>query len=420
MSKVLTSKFVENVKPPAQGRAEFWDAALPGFVLRVTAKGVKSFSFRYRAADGSYKRLSWVYPAFQLSEARDEAQKAIRAIERGQDPERGEKRPSPPETLNALCDRYVEEYLKKNVRRWKAAEGEIDNHIRPGLGFLKVEKVEKANVRKMIAEIEAEYPVAANRVLARVRAIYNWALENDLATADPTRGIKKPTKEKPVSRILCDDELAKIWTAATSLSYPAREYIRFLILSGQRRDDVRGMRRDELDMRMGNWVIPAERYKSGRPHLIPLTDGMKELLKVTPAKGFVFSLTGGEKPYGNLVKPKRKLDKASGVKGWTLHDIRRTVRTGLSRLGVRPDVAERVIGHSVGGKLGETYDLYSYRKEKLEALELWEAHVLKVAAERKGRRSLDHAPVYETAGQPGSARCEAASSRQGVCIQAAI
>lgn len=375
MSKVLTSKFVENVKPPATGRAEYWDAALPGFVLRVTMKGVKSFSLRYRSADGSYKRISWRYPAFQLSEARDEAQKAIRAIERGQDPETGEKRPSPPETLNALCDRYVEEYLKKNVRRWKAAEGEIDNHIRPHVGALKLEKVEKTNVRKMLAEIEPDFPVAANRALGRLRAIYNWALENDLVATDPTHGVKKPTKEKPVSRTLSDEELAKIWTAAASLSYPAREYIRFLILSGQRRDDVRGMRLEELDVRMGNWVIPAERYKSVRSHLIPLTDGMKELLKVTPAKGFVFSLTGGEKPCGNLVKPKRKLDKASGVKDWTLHDIRRTVRTGLSRLGVRPDIAERVIGHSVGGRLGETYDVYSYRKEKVDALELWGQHV---------------------------------------------
>jgi integrase len=380
MSKVLTSKFVENVKPPATGRSEYWDAALPGFVLRVTVKGVKSFSFRYRAADGSYKRLSWAYPAFQLSEARDEAQKAVRAIGRGQDPETGEKKPSAPETLNALCDRYVAEYLKKNVRRWEAAKGEIDNHVRPHLGALKLEKVEKANVRKMLAEIEPNYPVAANRALGRLRAIYNWALENDLVATDPTHGVKKPTKEKPVSRTLSDEELAKIWNAAASLSYPAREYIRFLILSGQRRDDVRGMCRDELDMRMGNWLIPAERYKSVRSHLIPLTDGMKELLKVTPAKGFIFSLTGGEKPYGNLVKPKRKLDKLSGVKGWTLHDIRRTVRTGLSRLGVRPDVAERIIGHSVGGKLGETYDVYSYRKEKLEALFLWERYVLSAAA----------------------------------------
>ncbi len=383
MARVLTSKFVENVKPPATGRLEFWDAALPGFILRVTQKGVKSFSFRYRTADGSYKRLSWAYPAFQLSEARDEAQKAVRAIERGQDPQTGEKQPSAPETLNALCDRYVEEYLKKNVRRWKAAKGEIDNHIRPHVGSLKLEKVEKANVRKMLAEIEPDYPVAANRALGRLRAIYNWALENDLVATDPTHGVKKPTKEKPVSRTLSDEELAKIWNAAGSLSYPAREYIRFLILSGQRRDDVRGMRREELDMRMGNWVIPAERYKSVRSHLVPLTDGMKELLKVTPVKGFVLSLTGGEKPYGNLVKPKRKLDKISGVKGWTLHDVRRTVRTGLSRLGVRPDIAERVIGHSVGGKLGETYDAYSYRKEKLEALELWERHVLSIDAGEK-------------------------------------
>ncbi|MEE8562654.1 MAG: hypothetical protein V3S92_03445 [Alphaproteobacteria bacterium] len=90
---------------------------------------------------------------------------------------------------------------------------------------------------------------------------------------------------------------------------------------------------------------------------------------------YVFSPGGEEIPYGNLVKPKRALDAASGVTAWIWHDLRRTLRTGLSRLGIRPDISERVIGHSVGGKLGETYDLYEYRAEKLGALEAWAAYV---------------------------------------------
>ncbi len=103
---------------------------------------------------------------------------------------------------------------------------------------------------------------------------------------------------------------------------------------------------------------------------------MLELLNASPTKqGYIFSLDKGKKAYGNLVKPKKALDKASEVTGYTLHDLRRTVRTGLSRLGIRPDIAERVIGHSVGGKLGETYDIYSYRDEKLQALQAWETHI---------------------------------------------
>lgn len=385
MPKVLTSRFIETVKAPASGRAQFADAALPAFMFRITADGKRSFSLRYRFA-GKHRRLTWAYPACSLSEAREEAQKALRAIERGDVPEeRKEALATAPQTFGDLCTKYVEEYLKPSVRRWKAAEGEIKNHLRPALGPKRLENVDRAAVRQMIDDIAKKHPVAANRALARTRAIFNWAIERDLWAFDPTAKMKKPAKEKPVSRILSDDELVAIWKGCDALDFPARQYVRFLILCGQRRDDVRCMMRDEVDGK--TWIIPAERYKGDRQHLVPLTDGMLSLLAESDVKdGFVFSLTEGKKPYGNLVKPKRALDRASKVTEWTLHDIRRTVRTGLSKLGIRPDIAERVIGHSVGGRLGETYDLYSYREEKLQALKAWEKYVSDLLAGKKERK----------------------------------
>lgn len=384
MPKVLTSRFVETAKAPPSGRLAYPDAALPGFELRVTAEGKRSFSFRFRSpVDRKQKRLTWPYPAFSLSEARKEAEKAVRGLERGEVPGTA-LTPSValPEYVSGLCDAYIERYLKKSVRRWEAAEGEINNHIRPHLGDLRLDQISKAHVRQMLAAIEEEYPVAANRALSRLRAMFNWAAGEDITGVDPTRGIKKPTKEKPVSRILSDDELVAVWKGCEALDFPARQYVRFLILCGQRRDDVRCMRRDEVDG--ATWIIPAERYKGDRQHLVPLTDGMLALLAECEVEaGYVFSLTEGKKPYGNLVKPKRVLDEASKVTGWTLHDIRRTVRTGLSKLGIRPDIAERVIGHSVGGRLGETYDLYSYRAEKLQALKAWEAYFSDLIAGKK-------------------------------------
>lgn len=375
MTKVLTALFVASAKP-GKTRTEYRDAALPGFVLRITPEGTKSFSYRYRSpADGKQKRLTWKYPAYTLAEARTEAENAVRAVGRKDDP-RPAATPDMPETVGELCSKYVDQHLKKHVRKWKAAEGEIENHIRPKLGTTRLEKVTKGHVRQLVTGIESTYPVAANRVLARLRAIFNWGMEEDICTVDPTRGVKKPTKEKPTARILTDDELRDVWLGCEALEFPAREYMRSLILSGQRRDDVRCVPWPEIDRKMMNWVISADRYKSGRPHLIPLTPTLLKLFDASSTrKGYVFSLTEGKKAYGNLVKPKKALDKASGVTGWTLHDIRRTVRTGLSRLGFRPDIAERVIGHSVGGKLGETYDVYSYREEKLQALQAWETHV---------------------------------------------
>lgn len=375
MAKVLTSLFVSNVKPTG-ARLEYRDAALPGFLLRVTGDGKKSFTYRYRSpADGTHKRLTWGYPAYSLADARTEAENVVRTVARKEEP-----KPAPalelPETVGELCSLYVKQHLKKRVRKWKEAEGEIENHIRPKLGTTRLDKITKSHVRLLIQGIEATYPVAANRVLSRLRAVFNWGNDEDLCTVDPTRGVKKPTKEKPKARTLTDDELKAVWLACDALDFPAREYMRALILTGQRRDEVRCVQRQEVDRLMMNWVIPATRYKSDRDHLIPLTPAVLELFDASLARaGYIFSSTEGKTPYANLIRPKRTLDKVSGVSGWTLHDVRRTVRTGLSRLGIRPDIAERVIGHSVGGKLGETYDIYSYRQEKLEALTAWQAHI---------------------------------------------
>ena len=391
-SKVLTARFCETVAPPETGRSTYNDAALPGFRFRVTVAGRRSFSLVYRGPDRKQRRLTWPFPTYKLAEARSEAETTLRAVGRGEDPA-AEKRAakaaavSLPGTVDALCDAYIERHLKPNVRRWHQPKGEIDNHIRPRIGDLALDEITRGHVREMIAEIGRKYPVAANRVLARTKAVFNWAVENDLALTNPALGVKKPTREKPVARTLSDDELAAVWKACDELGYPAQQYVRFLILTGQRRDDVRLMHWSEIDLNRADWTIPAERYKGDRAHLVPLTEAMVEMLESMPFRdraGYVFSPTAGVKAYNNLVKPKRAIDKASEVTGWTLHDLRRTLRTGLSRLRFRPDISERVIGHAVGGTLGQTYDTHEYRAERLAALKAWGEHV---AAAVEGRVS---------------------------------
>ena len=155
-------------------------------------------------------------------------------------------------------------------------------------------------------------------------------------------------------------------------------------MSGQRRDDIRLMHWGEIDLKTRAWVIPAERYKGRRSHLVPLSAVMVEILEGLPFKdkgGYVLSLDGGGRAYSNVQRPKTALDTAAKVTGWTWHDLRRTTRTGLSRLGIREDVAARVIGHAVGGRLGATYNLHQFAEEKRAALEAWAQHVQGLAAE---------------------------------------
>ena len=386
MTRILKSKTINAIKPDPERRMEIPDGLVSGLYLVVQMSGKKSWALRYRYRGQPAKLTLGRYPAISLADARTKARAGLEKLDLGIDPRVGMRAAKAatvnlPGTVGALCDRYVEQYLKKKVRRWEAAKGEIENHIKPHVGALPLDEIERGHVREMLAAIEAKYPVAANRALQRLRAVFNWAVEHDLATTNPTLGIKRPTKERPVSRVLSDGELAAVWKACVGLGYPAQQYVRFLILTGQRRDDVRLMHWSEIDLDLdrAGWTIPAERYKGARAHLVPLTGTMIEMLEEMPFRdrvGYVFSASGGEKPYSNVVKLKRVIDTASEVTGWTLHDLRRTLRTGLSRLGVRPDISERVIGHAVGGTLGQTYDTHGYRAEKLAALEAWDKHTV--------------------------------------------
>jgi len=394
VKRILSAKSLDAIKPDPDRRLEVPDSVRLGLYLIVQPSGKKSWALRCRV-DGQPAKISLgpLTDKFGLAAARGAARTKLEAIDNGEDPRPRKKSKAAaagavalPSTVGDLADRYIEQHLKRNVRRWKAAEGEIDNHIRPHLGKLRLDKITRAHVRQMLTAIEPEAPVAANRALARCRALFTWGAERDLVAGDPTLGIKRPTKEKPVQRILSDAELAAVWRASEQLGYPAREYLRSVILNGQRRDDVRLMHWSEIDLERRDWTIPPERYKANRPHLVPLTKAMVVLLEAMPFKdkgGFVFSAKGGETPYANLQKPKATLDKESKVTEWTLHDLRRTLRTGLSRLGIRPEVSERVIGHAVGGRLGRTYDVHEYRAEKLAALEAWDAHLRALLAGKK-------------------------------------
>tara|TARA_R110000787_G_scaffold20785_50_gene61839 strand:+ start:3331 stop:4524 length:1194 start_codon:yes stop_codon:yes gene_type:complete len=376
-ASILTARAINAAKAQSK-RQEIPDGIVPGMYLVVQPSGRKSFALRSRIRGKSAKvTLGNVTQSFGLAEARKAARATLETIHAGDDPRRKRLAPAAvtlPKTVGDLADRYIEQYLKKQVRRWKTANGEIECHIRPRIGHLRLDEIERAHVREMLAAIEPKFPVAANRALQRLRALFNWGAEHDLAPSNPTVGIRRPTKEKPKDRTLSDDELVAVWNACDSLSYPAKEYFRFMILCGQRRDDVRLMQWREIDLERGDWVIPGARYKSGRAHLVPLTADMIALLRELPFRnngGYVFSVSGGETPYTNLQKPKKVIDTSCDIEPWTIHDLRRTLRTGLSRLGIRPDISERVIGHTVGGILGQTYDHYEFRSEKLSALEAW-------------------------------------------------
>jgi integrase len=175
-------------------------------------------------------------------------------------------------------------------------------------------------------------------------------------------------KDRMRSRVLSDSELREVWRAADSMG-PFGAFVQLLILTATRRNEAARMRRSELSN--GDWLIPASRYKSKKPHLIPLSKAAQELLAKQPQIvdcDYVFALDGA-RPLNSFGRGKELLDKLSGVTGWTLHDTRRVARSLLSRAGISNDVAEMCLGHSLP-TLRRTYDLHGFYREKARAFEL--------------------------------------------------
>ena len=200
-------------------------------------------------------------------------------------------------------------------------------------------------------------------------------------------------------RVLSDEEAAAIWRAACEAPSPIGTIVRLLMLTGQRREEVAGMTWAELSEDLATWTIPAMRTKNGIPHLVPLSQTARELLRALhsdrpgvsrartagPGPKLALVFPGERKtPFSGWSKAKAALDTASGVSGWWLHDLRRTLATGLQRLSVRLEVTEAVLNHLSGSRAGVVgiYQRHDWAEEKRAALDAWSAHLLAAAGGR--------------------------------------
>lgn len=388
----LTDRLLQTTKPPESGRLELTDEASPGLEFRVTANGAKSWRLNYRVKGLAGLRRITIgpYPSISLSDARKRARSVYDAAKHGIDLPVQERREAEeatrserrPKTVADLLRRYVEEHCKANQRRWEQTERLFKAHVEPSIGTKELGEVRRADVVELLDDLQNRKGLNAqvNRVRSQVLAAFNWAVERDFLDANPAASVKKRKKiEVPRARVLDDAELVAIWRAADSLTYPSNQLIKLLILTGQRRDEVRCLSWAEI--RADIWILPGDRNKGRRDHEIPLPAAAIDLLKALPQVGpFVFSCDSkGAKPYAGMKRLKEILDRESGVRDWTIHDIRRTVATGLGRLGIQQDVIERVLNHG-RGILEKTYNVHQYRDEKRTSLDAWARRVDRLVA----------------------------------------
>jgi integrase len=224
-------------------------------------------------------------------------------------------------------------------------------------------------------------------VRSQILAALNWAIEREYLDVNPAAAVKKRRVEASRDRVLTDHELRAIWRAADGLADPSRSLIKAWILTGQRRDEVRCMAWSEVDLSRPLWTLPAARNKGKRDHEIPLSPAMIELLREVRRRGAPVFSTDGTKPYAGQKRLKAIIERESGVKGWTLHDIRRTAATRLAALHVPQDTIDRVLNHAKA-RLAGTYNRHDYLTQKREALEAWADRVSFIVGEARDASSV--------------------------------
>ncbi|MBV9289151.1 MAG: integrase arm-type DNA-binding domain-containing protein [Hyphomicrobiales bacterium] len=383
----LTQRKIETLEcPPDRKDALVFDDDQKGLGVRVTGGGGKSYLAQYSLGGQKRRVPLGSCSAISLAAARDAARAVLGDVAKGRDPaadrkaaarEAQRKAAHEALTLDALLGQWEtlrladrrERYAAEALRAMKRA---FAKHLTAPAADLN-----RAAVVRVLDGLAKEGKSAmATRTAAYGRACYHWALKRGSLAVNPFHDLPlEPVAKR--ERVLTDDELRSIWQA-TDGAGPFNAIVRMLLLTGQRREEVAAMTWDELAADLSTWTVPGSRAKNGAAHLVPLSPPAQIIVRAAPRiEGTDLVFPGLRGAFNGFSKAKAGLDKASGVRDWRLHDLRRTMATGLQKLGVRLEVTEAILNHVAGSRAGIVgiYQRHTWADEKRAALNAWGLHV---------------------------------------------
>ena len=354
---------------PEKGQTDYWDTTLASFGLRVSQGGAKTFVLNMHNRRHTIGR----YPVISLSEARTEAKRLLAEKTLG-------KTRLEAITFKQALDLFLAE--KEKSRR----PNTVANHrqrmnahfsFQGQLGDFTHQEFAR-RLRRIATTSEHDHALSVGKTF------FTWAFNHRYINDNPTRGLS-PHGHKSRARVLSDAELKLIWNASDRDELPEhfRTIVKLLILTGQRRTEIASLQKSFYSHNQQTLCLPGDLTKNHTEHTFPIGGTTCQLLNalLTDTSISLFFPARGKpnKCFNGWSKSKVVLDKLSGVTGWTLHDLRRTFRTNLSKLGVAPHISERLLNHiSARSEVEATYDLYTFLPEMRKAMELWEAHLTSV------------------------------------------
>lgn len=451
MKQKLTVRVVEGLEPGLKDII-CMDTEVPGFGLKITPKGRRSFFLYYRTADHTQRRPAiGTYPAIRPEQARAIAQGWLADVRQGRDPSAERQVRRKMRGQGRIIDLF-EDYQRdrSHLRSIDEIVRVFERDILPTIGKLKAEEVTRADVTRLLDKLANRSQVVASNARKRLSAFYTWALPRlPHGTVNPVIGAAVPALPAARERVLSDVELVALWHVLDAESEPWSTALRLLLLTGQRRSEVFEADWSELDLDRAIWTIPSARTKNGKVQILPLSEACLNLLRSFKPSGPIGLAQSATRRFAKLTQQTRldverahwsdldlgngvwqipktrsthgreatvrlapeaveflyrhlrtgplfpgsaqrgysraarrirgKLDASIGsaTAPWSWHDLRRTVATGLQRLGVRLEVTEAVLNHVGGTRSGivGVYQRYDWQEEKRQALNLWAEHV---------------------------------------------
>jgi integrase len=383
----LTAQELAKHKWPDRSDCIVFDDQIAGFGLRKR-DGQQSWVFQYAIGAGAARITRRIkigdYPALSPVKARKEAEDLHAKVHLHGDPaiERRKNRIEAGKTFAKLVDQYLE-FKESQLRPRSFAE--VKRHLEvnaKSLHSLPLVSVDQAAIATCLSAVARGGAIAANRTRASLSAMFVWAMGEGLAAANPVINTNR-REEKTRDRVLSGDELRTIWRALEDDDYGV--IVKLLTLTGQRANEIAGLRWSEVDLRKGLISLPGERTKNGKPHDIAIAETARSLLEVREKTDRDLIFGRGDGPFSGWSKAKAALDsRAVGLKHWTIHDVRRSVATGMADIGIQPHVIEAVLNHVSGhkGGIAGIYNRAQYSAEKAQALARWDEHLQEVVAGR--------------------------------------
>lgn len=381
--KKLTYTFIDGYKSENK-RVEFLDTVIPGFILRVTEAGTKTFSFRYRYKGKNKRYTIGKYPAISLGDARAKAKQIRAEVDEQKDPaylKQIEKKKPIEKNIRELADRFKKHHLpklKESTR--KSYKNRIDSVIIPAFGEVRLTDLDRVSIIEWLEEIaiERENPTHSNRCRAILSSMLSFAMDKGMIDYNIMQRVKPVAKETSRNRMYSDTEIRGLWKAFDDQKEPVQSVLKVLLMLGQRRGETLRMRWDQIENSV--WSIPLEETKGGRAHYVPLNENVLAIIErlrpLTGASDYVFeSWINHGHHMNHLADAADRIRDLSGVDDFRIHDLRRTAASNMARMGTDRTVLGKVLNHkglSGDSAITAIYDRYKYLDEKREALAVWE------------------------------------------------